>query len=324
MNHTSAVLLAKDISVQFTTEKGYVQAVKHISIEVHQGKITALIGQSGSGKSATAMAIAGILDSNGTMTSGEIYLQNQDISKLKGKALRAYRGKHLGMVFQEPMESLNPLLKIEEQIYQTLRLTQKLNKKQAKQKAIALLEQVGLPEPEKILKKYPFELSGGMCQRVMIAIAICLNPSLLIADEPTTALDVTVQCQILQQIQYMCKEYNMGVLFITHDLGIVAEIADDVYVMKNGEIVEYNNVFSLFSEPKHPYTKALLKAIPSLDLKEGERLQSIPGLPPSLIDPPKGCPFAERCEYATERCKNEKPEYTEFTETHRAMCFLNE
>lgn len=160
MNHTSAVLLAKDISVQFTTEKGYVQAVKHISIEVHQGKITALIGQSGSGKSATAMAIAGILDSNGTMTSGEIYLQNQDISKLKGKALRAYRGKHLGMVFQEPMESLNPLLKIEEQIYQTLRLTQKLNKKQAKQKAIALLEQVGLPEPEKILKKYPFELSG--------------------------------------------------------------------------------------------------------------------------------------------------------------------
>ena len=166
MNHTSAVLLAKDISVQFTTEKGYVQAVKHISIEVHQGKITALIGQSGSGKSATAMAIAGILDSNGTMTSGEIYLQNQDISKLKGKALRAYRGKHLGMVFQEPMESLNPLLKIEEQIYQTLRLTQKLNKKQAKQKAIALLEQVGLPEPEKILKKYPFELSGGMQQRV--------------------------------------------------------------------------------------------------------------------------------------------------------------
>ena len=165
------------------------------------------------------------------------------------------------MVFQEPMESLNPLLKIEEQIYQTLRLTQKLNKKQAKQKAIALLEQVGLPEPEKILKKYPFELSGGMCQRVMIAIAICLNPSLLIADEPTTALDVTVQCQILQQIQYMCKEYNMGVLFITHDLGIVAEIADDVYVMKNGEIVEYNNVFSLFSEPKHPYTKELLNSI---------------------------------------------------------------
>ena len=261
MNHTSAVLLAKDISVQFTTEKGYVQAVKHISIEVHQGKITALIGQSGSGKSATAMAIAGILDSNGTMTSGEIYLQNQDISKLKGKALRAYRGKHLGMVFQEPMESLNPLLKIEEQIYQTLRLTQKLNKKQPKHQAIALLEQVGLPEPEKILKKYPFELSGGMCQRVMIAIAICLNPSLLIADEPTTALDVTVQCQILQQIQYMCKEYNMGVLFITHDLGIVAEIADDVYVMKNGEIVEYNNVFSLFSEPKHPYTKELLNSI---------------------------------------------------------------
>ena len=162
MNYTSTVLQAKNISVQFTTEKGCVQAVKDISIEVHKGKITALIGQSGSGKSATAMAIAGILDSNGTMTSGQIYLQNQDINKLKGKSLRTYRGKHLGMIFQEPMESLNPLLKIGEQIYQTLRLTQKLNKKQAKQKSIALLKQVGLPEPRNILKKYPFKLSGGM------------------------------------------------------------------------------------------------------------------------------------------------------------------
>ena len=188
-------------------------------------------------------------------------MQNQDINKLKGKSLRTYRGKHLGMIFQEPMESLNPLLKIGEQIYQTLRLTQKLNKKQAKQKSIALLKQVGLPEPRNILKKYPFELSGGMCQRVMIAIAICLKPTLLIADEPTTALDVTIQCQILQQIQHMCKEYNMGVLFITHDLGIVAEIADDVYVMHHGEIVEHNDVFSLFSEPKHPYTKELLNSI---------------------------------------------------------------
>ena len=187
-----------------------------------------------------------------------------------------------------------------------------------------MLSRVGIPSPEQRIKEFPHQMSGGMRQRVMIAMALLCQPKLLIADEPTTALDVTIQAQILRILKKLAEESDTSVILITHDMGVVATVCSKVIIMYGGLVMESGTVEEVFYEPKHPYTKALLKAIPSLDLKEGERLQSIPGLPPSLIDPPKGCPFAERCEYATERCKNEKPEYTEFTETHRAMCFLNE
>ena len=255
------VLQAENLWVEFATVKGAVQAVKGVSLQVERGKITALIGESGSGKSAAAMAIAGILDHNGALTKGRVTLQGRDLFSLRGKKFRDYRGKQIGVIFQEPMESLNPLLRVGDQLCETLRVCRKLDKRQAKQEAIRLFERVGLPEPERLLRKYPFQLSGGMCQRVMIAIALGSQPSLLIADEPTTALDVTVQSQILRQIQEMCCQFDMGVLFITHDLGIVAEIADEVYVMKQGEIVEHADVFTLFASPKHAYTKKLLESI---------------------------------------------------------------
>ena len=197
-------------------------------------------------------------------------------------------------------------------------------KRKALKQCIEMLARVGIPSPEQRIREFPHQMSGGMRQRVMIAMALLCQPKLLIADEPTTALDVTIQAQILRILKKLAEESDTSVILITHDMGVVATVCSKVIIMYGGLVMESGTVEEVFYEPKHPYTKALLKAIPSLDLKEGERLQSIPGLPPSLIDPPKGCPFAERCEYATERCKNEKPEYTEFTETHRAMCFLNE
>ena len=311
------VLNVKNMNVSFKSHGQEVKAVRGVSFSVDQGEIVGLVGESGSGKSVTMKAVMGILPDNAERTAESIFLNERELKDLSDEECRKVRGKEMTMIFQDPMTALNPLKKIGSQIEEVIIRQRKCSKNEAKEKALEMLKKVGIPNPEVRLGQYPHEFSGGMRQRVLIAMALACEPKLLIADEPTTALDVTIQAQILDLL-------HTSIMLITHDMGVVATVCSKVIIMYGGLVMESGTVEEVFYEPKHPYTKALLKAIPSLDLKEGERLQSIPGLPPSLIDPPKGCPFAERCEYATERCKNEKPEYTEFTETHRAMCFLNE
>ena len=291
-------------------------ALNGVNLNLNPGDFVTIIGGNGAGKSTTLNAIAGVWP----VDEGKIIVDGVDITKLSEHK----RALYLGRVFQDPMTALNPLKKIGSQIEEVIIRQKKCSKNEAKEKALEMLKKVGIPNPEVRLGQYPHEFSGGMRQRVLIAMALACEPELLIADEPTTALDVTIQAQILDLLHELKDEFHTSIMLITHDMGVVATVCSKVIIMYGGLVMESGTVEEVFYEPKHPYTKALLKAIPSLDLKEGERLQSIPGLPPSLIDPPKGCPFAERCEYATERCKNEKPEYTEFTETHRAMCFLNE
>ena len=318
------VLNVKNMNVSFKSHGQEVKAVRGVSFSVDQGEIVGLVGESGSGKSVTMKAVMGILPDNAERTAESILLNERELKDLSDEECRKVRGKEMTMIFQDPMTALNPLKKIGSQIEEVIIRQKKCSKNEAKEKALEMLKKVGIPNPEVRLGQYPHEFSGGMRQRVLIAMALACEPELLIADEPTTALDVTIQAQILDLLHELKDEFHTSIMLITHDMGVVATVCSKVIIMYGGLVMESGTVEEVFYEPKHPYTKALLKAIPSLDLKEGERLQSIPGLPPSLIDPPKGCPFAERCEYATERCKNEKPESTEFTETHRAMCFLNE
>ena len=310
--------------LSFFTPAGEVKALNDVSIHVKEGEVLGIVGESGSGKSVTAYSLMGLTAYPGKLIGGTLEFNGHKINEMTEKEMRKIRGNEVSIIFQDPMTSLNPVYTIGNQIEEVILLHTDKKKKEAHERAKELLTLVGINEPEKRLKQYPHELSGGMRQRVMIAIALACEPKLLIADEPTTALDVTIQAQILDLLHELKDEFHTSIMLITHDMGVVATVCSKVIIMYGGLVMESGTVEEVFYEPKHPYTKALLKAIPSLDLKEGERLQSIPGLPPSLIDPPKGCPFAERCEYATERCKNEKPEYTEFTETHRAMCFLNE
>ena len=318
------LLDVKNLHTSFFTHLGEVQAIRDVSFGLDKGEIIGIVGESGSGKSVTSLSIMGLLAYPGRVKDGEILFNGEDLLKKKKSEMRKIQGDHIAMIFQDPMTSLNPLFKIGDQITEAILTHHKIKKEDAKKRALEMLRLVGIPSPEKRFHSYPHEFSGGMRQRVLIAMALACEPKLLIADEPTTALDVTIQAQILDLLHELKDEFHTSIMLITHDMGVVATVCSKVIIMYGGLVMESGTVEEVFYEPKHPYTKALLKAIPSLDLKEGERLQSIPGLPPSLIDPPKGCPFAERCEYATERCKNEKPEYTEFTETHRAMCFLNE
>lgn len=261
MNKDNLVLDIENLVVDFNVKRDVIRAVDNVNLKVKKGKITVLVGESGSGKSVTATSVMGLLDRNAKIVSGLIKVRGKDVSKMNKKEKKDFRGKDVGMIFQNPMESLNPLLKVESLVSEAIMAHSNITKKQASEEAVALLERVHLSNPREILKKYPFQLSGGMCQRVMIAIAMAMKPALLIADEPTTALDVTVQVQILNEICNMVKTTNTGVLFITHDLGIVAEIADYVYVMKNGKIVEMGDVYKIFKEPEHEYTKKLLSSI---------------------------------------------------------------
>ena len=318
------VLEVKNLRTVFKSRGQEVQAVRGVSFSVQKGEIMGIVGESGSGKSVTMKAVMGILPENAEISYDSLVLNGKELSGLKQDEYRKLRGKEMTMIFQDPMTALNPLKKIGKQLEEVILRHSNCTKEEATKKAIEMLGKVGIPVPEQRMKQYPHEFSGGMRQRVLIAMALACEPQLLIADEPTTALDVTIQAQILDLLKELEEEFHTSIVLITHDMGVVATVCSKIAIMYGGLIMETGTTDEIFYNPKHPYTKALLRAIPSLDLKEGERLQSIAGLPPSLVEPPKGCPFAERCEYATERCHNEMPTYKGFSETHQAMCFLNE
>lgn len=318
-----ALLRVDNLSTQFTTESGIVKAVNDISFEVLKGQTVCIVGESGCGKSATAMSIMGLHDAAATEVDGSVYFEGKDLLNMKKNAFRMIRGNDLAMIFQEPMTSLNPILTIGEQLMEPLREHQLLTKKEAKKRAIELIELVGIGRSASIFKSYPHQLSGGMLQRVMIAIALSCDPKLLIADEPTTALDVTIQAQILNLLQGLKEERDMGLLFITHDLGVVAEIADYVLVMYAGKIVEHAPVVDLFKAPKHPYTKGLLAAKPMLNERK-EMLYTIPGQVPNLVDLAASCYFSDRCGDCFAPCLTSAPPLRKISNDHAVACWLYE
>lgn len=316
-----------DLETTFFTDDGAVPAVDHIHFHIDEGEILALVGESGCGKSVTSLSIMGLVPSPpGKITSGQILLDDVDLTKIPEKQMRSIRGKEVAMIFQEPMTSLNPLYTIGNQLIEAILLHKKgLKKKQAKNEAIEMLKLVGLPRVEEIMKDYPHQLSGGMRQRVMIAMALLCNPKLLIADEPTTALDVTIQAQILKLLKELNQQFKTAVLLITHDLGVVAEACERVIVMYSGQIVEEAPVNEIFNNPQHPYTKGLIQSVPDMRYKK-ESLYSIKGNVPKPGSIEKGCRFAPRCEFAMERCFNENPSLYEIESSlvHKSRCFLQE
>ncbi|MGG3919839.1 ABC transporter ATP-binding protein [Parageobacillus thermoglucosidasius] len=319
MNH---LLEVEHLKVTFPTYGGEVQAVRDVSFSIDQGEVVAIVGESGSGKTVTVQTIMGLIPTK-NIKAGNIRFNGKDIH-LSKKEMRKLKGSEIGMVFQDPMTSLNPTMKIGKQIAEGIRKHQKLSKAEAKQKAIELLRLVGIPNAEERYHQYPHEFSGGMRQRVVIAIALACNPKLLIADEPTTALDVTIQAQILDLMKDLQRKMGMSIILITHDLGVVAEMAQRVIVMYGGTVVETGSVFDIFENPKHPYTWGLLRSIPNLHDKEKKRLVPIDGSPPDLFSPPKGCPFAPRCPYAMEICVEKSPQEFDISNGHTASCWLND
>lgn len=318
------MLQVNQLLTQFYSENGKVNAVNRVSFELYEGQTVCLVGESGCGKSATAMSIMGLIDpSSGQVSNGEIRFEGQDLLNMKKGDLRRLRGKDFSMIFQEPMSSLNPVLTIGQQIIEPIIEHELISKKEAKKKALELINLVGIGRPEEIFKSYPHQLSGGMLQRIMIAIAISCNPRLLIADEPTTALDVTIQAQILELLRDLKKEKNMAMLLITHDLGVVAEVADYVIVMYAGKVIEQGPVLELFKNPKHPYTKGLLAAKPIINQRK-ERLYTIPGQVPNLADLQPSCYFNDRCEQCMSICKTTQPSMKQVEERHEVACWLYE
>jgi peptide/nickel transport system ATP-binding protein len=318
------VLEVKGLQTSFFTDDGEVPAVDKVDFYIEEGEILGVVGESGSGKSVTSLSIMGLVPNPpGKIVGGEILFNEKNIVDLPEKKMREIRGNEIGMIFQEPMTSLNPLFTIGNQMIEGLKIHNKLSKKNARKRAVEIMKQVGLPRAEELLDEYPHQLSGGMRQRVMIAIAMACNPKLLIADEPTTALDVTIQAQILKLMKQLNKNMNTAILLITHDLGVVAQICERVVVMYAGKIVEEGEVQTIFKNPKHPYTIGLIKSVPDIRSKN-ERLYSIPGNVPRPGSIQKGCRFAERCEFAFDRCFTEDPElYQADNRGHRVRCFLH-
>lgn len=316
------ILEVKNLSTSFKTERGLLKAIDGVSFEVYKGEILGVVGESGCGKSVTSQSILRLYDEKYTAKyEGEILLEGKDILHAPLKQMQAIRGSRISMVFQDALSSLNPVFTVGNQICEPLMIHQKLSKKAAQEKAVEMLKLVGIPAPERRIYQYPHELSGGMRQRVMIAIALACMPQLLIADEPTTALDVTVQAQIMDLIVELNKKLDMGVILITHDLGVVAETCSRVVVMYLGQIVEEATVAQLFDTPKHPYTLGLIQSIPRLDGNRNEKLYTIKGMVPLLSQIPSGCRFAQRCPYVTDQCRNEMPELTQISDTHRVRCW---
>ncbi|MBR2788142.1 MAG: ABC transporter ATP-binding protein [Erysipelotrichaceae bacterium] len=318
-----ALLDVKHLHTFFTTKRGIVKAVNDVSYSVEEGKTLGLVGESGSGKSVSAMSIIKLLDGNGYIESGEITFDGQDLINMSLNDMYKIRGNKISVIFQEPMTSLNPVFSIEKQIAETFILHQGLKEKEALAKVVDILADVKIPNPEVVAKQYPHQLSGGMRQRVMIAMALACKPKLLIADEPTTALDVTIQAQILYLMNELKKELGTSILFITHDLGVINQMADDVAVMYCGQIVEMSPRKTIFSNPEymHPYTEGLFNSIPRLDTDANTRLESIPGAVPHPLNLPKGCKFAPRCKYCTEKCLNEEPDLVQVNADQQIRCF---
>lgn len=323
MENEEFLLQVKALKTNFQTEQGRVTAaVDGVSFNVKSGEIVGIVGESGCGKSVTVQSIMRLFDEKNLVDyDGEVLYKCKDILKLKYKDVQKIRGNEISMIFQDPLSSLNPVFSIGNQLIEAIRLHQDISKKEAWNKSVEMLKLTGIPSPEQRMKEYPHQLSGGMQQRVMIAMALSCNPKILIADEPTTALDVTIQSQILNLILDMNEKFKMGVIFITHDLGVVSQICDRVIVMYLGKIVEEANSEELFKRPLHPYTKGLLKSIPTIDSKREEELSTIKGSVPSLMNKPKGCMFANRCDFATQRCNEEMPEIVEDIENHFVRCF---
>ncbi|WP_179475566.1 ABC transporter ATP-binding protein [Mycolicibacterium vinylchloridicum] len=298
----SPILTVADLRVSFATEDGVVHAVDGVSFEVDAGEVVAVVGESGSGKSVTAQTLIGLTRAPNATISGSVTFDGRELTSLSDRELRGVRGEHIAMIFQDPMTSLNPVYRVGDQIAEMVRAHREVPKSEARARAVELLRSVGIPNPERRVRDYPHEFSGGMRQRVMIAMALALEPEVLIADEPTTALDVTIQAQILRLLDTLNRDRNLSVVLITHDLGVVAELADRVVVMYAGQIVEDAPLEELFYNPQHPYTWGLLGSIARLDEARPERLRQIVGSPPSLLNPPTGCRFAARCKFAFEKC----------------------
>lgn len=318
------LLEVRNLKTQFFTQDGVVHAVNGISYHVNSGETVAIVGESGSGKSVGVMSLIRLIPQPpGKIVDGEVLFDGQDLLKIKEDELRDIRGNRIAMIFQDPMTSLNPVLTIGRQITEAIELHMNMNKEQARKRAVQLLEMVGIPGAESRLDDYPHQFSGGMRQRVMIAMGLSCDPQLLIADEPTTALDVTIQAQIVDLVRRLQNELGMAVVWITHDLGVVAGMADRVLVMYAGFIVEEGNVNDLYGRPRHPYTLGLLRSIPRLDLGRQKRLIPIDGLPPDLLEPPTHCPFAPRCSFVQEKCWQENPQLVEVTPGHKAACWVD-
>lgn len=317
------ILQVKNLKTYFNTDAGVVKAVNGVSYNLKKGKVLGIVGESGSGKSVSSLSIMKLIPTPpGKIVDGEVLLDGEDLLKMSERELQSVRGNRVAMIFQDPMTSLNPFLKISTQLMETIRLHQGLNKKDARVKAIEMLRLVGIPVPEQKIESYPHQFSGGMRQRVMIAIALSCNPEVLIADEPTTALDVTIQAQILDLIKELAVKFNTAVIMITHDLGVVAGMCDEVAVMYAGKIVEKSSNDNLFNDAKHPYTEGLIKSVPRLDIATNQRLYSIEGQPPNVIDLPECCPFHPRCEKAMEKCKTSYPPEIELGPDRMVRCWL--
>jgi oligopeptide/dipeptide ABC transporter ATP-binding protein len=301
------LLEVNDLKVRFATEDGIVRAVDGLSFKLERGKVLGIVGESGSGKSVTAMTLMGLTRGVNAAFEGEVLYKGTDLLKVSDSGMQKYRGNELGMIFQDPMTSLNPVYRIGEQIAEAIRSHEKVDKRTARARTIELLRQVGIPNPESRIDSFPHEFSGGMRQRAMIAMALSCNPSVLIADEPTTALDVTIQAQIVDLVNRLKDDFDSAVVFITHDLGVIAEIADEIIVMYAGRVVERGSKRDIFYDPQMPYTWGLLGSIPRLDRPRVERLHTIDGAPPSLINLPEGCKFRPRCPHAFDKCKQEPP-----------------
>ena len=321
-----SLLEVKNLHTYFKTKKGIVKAVNDVTYSLDEGKTLGIVGESGSGKSVSAMSIIKLLDGNGYIESGDITFNGRDILKASDKEMYHIRGNEISVIFQEPMTSLNPVFTVERQIGEVLQIHQKLKKKEARRKVASLLADVKIPNPERVAKQYPFQLSGGMRQRVMIAMALACRPKLLIADEPTTALDVTIQAQILKLMNELKEQTGTSILFITHDLGVIHEMADEVAVMYCGQIVEKADAKTIFHNGvySHPYTEALMTSIPRLNTPKGKRLEAIPGAVPNPLYLPQGCKFAPRCKYCTQKCREAEPPLQEVAPNHLVRCFYAE
>ena len=317
-----AMLEVKDLRTSFFTPVGEVKAVNGVSFNLDHGKVLGIVGESGSGKSVTAYSIMQILEKSGKIVGGSIKFNGQELVGIGEKGMKSIRGNKISIIFQDPMTSLNPTYTIGHQLMEAIMLHTPRNKKQAWDRAVEMLKLVNVNEPEKRMKQYPFEFSGGMRQRVMIAMALACEPDILIADEPTTALDVTIQAQILELMQSLQKELGMAIIMITHDLGVVAQMCDEVIVMYAGSICEQGTADEIFYNPKHEYTKGLMRSIPTVD-SDGSRLQPISGTPIDLLNMPAGCPFAPRCDAAMKICMRQRCERMTINEAHQAACWIN-